>query len=263
VQRSMRCSSGSCMTNIATNGPLATRVFEGAGQQSQPGSGVCRPHPAMDDESAGGRFYTADLEAGGGPHELARLVSALHGNQAPVDDNPPCSRSSTRNFQTTDLGNGAQVYWAAPELAAVCGPCWASIPTPADTWRSRPGQDLSAGGPISTALPPIFRSDQGFSVDEGRCWSRRRAGQRAGRRSEGRRGAPDARSKASEPDPKPEAANGFQGRSNDPAAARETKWLAVVLALMLTGSGCRHRRLVPSNSGPQTTFGAGPGCRLL
>jgi aconitate hydratase 2/2-methylisocitrate dehydratase len=106
---------GSCMTNIGH--------FRAAGnllkqQDSLPTRLWIAPPTKMDADQLAEEGY-ADIFGKSGARQEMPGCSLCMGNQARVADNATVVSTSTRNFPNR-LGNGANVYLASAELAAVC-----------------------------------------------------------------------------------------------------------------------------------------------
>ena len=107
---------GSCMTNIGH--------FRAAGQLLQSAKGELptqlwiAPPTKMDEAELTAEGYYDTFNKAGARTEMPGC-SLCMGNQARVKDNSTVVSTSTRNFPNR-LGNGANVYLASAELAAVC-----------------------------------------------------------------------------------------------------------------------------------------------
>ena len=107
---------GSCMTNIGH--------FRAAGQLLESAKGELpttlwiAPPTKMDESELKAEGYYDTYNKAGARTEMPGC-SLCMGNQARVKDNSTVVSTSTRNFPNR-LGNGANVYLASAELAAVC-----------------------------------------------------------------------------------------------------------------------------------------------
>jgi aconitate hydratase 2/2-methylisocitrate dehydratase len=107
---------GSCMTNIGH--------FRAAGQLLESAKGELptqlwiAPPTKMDESELKAEGYYDTFNKAGARTEMPGC-SLCMGNQARVKDNSTVVSTSTRNFPNR-LGNGANVYLASAELAAVC-----------------------------------------------------------------------------------------------------------------------------------------------
>ena len=117
---------GSCMTNIGH--------FRAAGKlleqhASLPSKLWISPPTKMDESQLTNEGYYDTFKKAGARTEMPGC-SLCMGNQARVADNATVVSTSTRNFPNR-LGNGANVYLASAELAAVCS-ILGKIPTVAE-----------------------------------------------------------------------------------------------------------------------------------
>jgi aconitate hydratase 2/2-methylisocitrate dehydratase len=118
---------GSCMTNIG-HFRAAGKLLDKYAKQL-PTKLWVSPPTKMDQSQLAQEGY-ADIFAKSGARQEMPGCSLCMGNQARVADNATVVSTSTRNFPNR-LGNGANVYLASAELAAVCS-ILGKIPTLAE-----------------------------------------------------------------------------------------------------------------------------------
>jgi aconitate hydratase 2/2-methylisocitrate dehydratase len=118
---------GSCMTNIGHFRAAGKLLDNYAGKL--PTQLWVSPPTKMDESQLKEEGY-ADIFSKSGARQEMPGCSLCMGNQARVADNATVVSTSTRNFPNR-LGNGANVYLASAELAAVCS-ILGAIPTLAE-----------------------------------------------------------------------------------------------------------------------------------
>jgi aconitate hydratase 2/2-methylisocitrate dehydratase len=108
---------GSCMTNIG-HFRAAGKLLAGHDQAELPTRLWIAPPTKMDAEQLTSEGYYDTFGKAGARLEMPGC-SLCMGNQARVNDNSTVVSTSTRNFPNR-LGDGANVFLASAELAAVC-----------------------------------------------------------------------------------------------------------------------------------------------
>jgi len=168
-QRSMRCSSGSCMTNIRHYRRRPPRVLQGAAASPR-AQALGRPPRRMGlRDAAGGRGYTAIFRGRRRPQWNLPGLFALHWATR-ARSNEQHQRGFSNQHPATSNNPPRQRRPGVPGQAPNWPPSarWGHIPTPAEYLEDRrPPKIRSAGGRISTATSS-FDSDFEGSVTEGR-----------------------------------------------------------------------------------------------
>jgi hypothetical protein len=131
---------GSCMTNIG-HFRAAGKLLQAAGEVIPTRLWIAPP-TKMDEQQLMEEGYYNIYATAGARTEMPGC-SLCMGNQARIAANSTCVSTSTRNFPNR-LGQGANVYLASAELAAIAS-VWASCRPSMSTWSTRPDRQHGTG----------------------------------------------------------------------------------------------------------------------